>query len=416
MRVLFLTHRLPYAPNRGDRIRAFHIIRALAPRVELDLVSLVHDREEEAHADTLRRLGIRVKAFRASRRRAFAKSLASLTTKRPLTHVFLDAPGLSRALRAIAAERPPDVVFSYCSGMARFALEPSLRSFPLVLDFVDVDSEKWKLLAGTSSGLKSFVYAREARALAQFERCAALHARTSLVVNHREREALERVAPGAAVRVLPNGVDLDGFAPPGGPAAGHTIIFCGVMNYQPNIEGVVWFAEQVWPTIVERRPDVKLVIAGSEPVAAVRRLARLDRRIQITGRVADVQPFLWDAAVSIAPLRLARGVQNKVLEALAAGLPVVVTSPVFNGLPSEAQPGCAVADEPEDFARRVLGLLALDGSARRGIAQKATLERLSWECCLSPLLEILARAAIRRAGSTRSRESSWPLPHPQNQV
>jgi sugar transferase (PEP-CTERM/EpsH1 system associated) len=396
VRVLFLTHRLPYAPNRGDRARAFHIVRTLAGRVDLDLVSLVHDRNELANAESLRHLGVRVAAFPVKWLTSYAKAILQLPTNRPLTHVLLDAPGLRSSLTEIVRQRRPDVVLAYCSSMARFALEPPLWSFPLVLDLVDVDSEKWTAMAATASGPKRWLYQRESRYLARFEREAATRAYVTLVVNERESKLLKQIAPDAPICILPAGVDLAELQPRTAPAESSLVIFCGVMNYHPNIQGVLWFAREVWPLIRARRPDALFRVVGSDPTATIRRLTSERAGIEVTGTVADVRSHLWNGAVSVAPLMTARGVQNKVLEAIAAGLPAVVTSEVTGGLPPELNAACRVADSPESFARETLSLLALSGRERRAVAAQADLRALSWDARLAPLHEILAAAASQR--------------------
>ncbi|MES1255864.1 MAG: TIGR03087 family PEP-CTERM/XrtA system glycosyltransferase [Acidobacteriota bacterium] len=395
MRVLFLTHRLPYAPNRGDRVRAFHIIRALAARVELELLSLVHDADEEARGVEMGAQPFRLTTLRVPRLRNHAAAVAALAGTRPLTHVLLDATGLVPSLTRIVRDRPPDVVLAYCSGMARLALAPPLAEYPLVLDLVDVDSEKWRLLAAKSTWPKRSIYKREARHLARFERAAATRAHATLVVNSREAHVLHELAPAAAVHVLPNGVDVAGLRPPGPPAGDPLVIFCGVMNYGPNVDGVLWFAREVWPMVRAKRPDARFSVVGSSPTPAVQRLALAGTGIDVTGAVPEVQSRLWGAAVSVAPLRTARGLQNKVLEALAAGLPTVVTEQVFEGLPPEARAGCRVADAPDVFASHVLSLLALTGTERRALASAADLTPLAWEQQLAPLHGILQAAAGR---------------------
>jgi len=393
MRVLFLTHRLPHAPNRGDRTRAFHIVNTLAPRVDLDLVSLVHDRHEMAQADSLRRLGVRVSTYRIPHWSNYARALVHLAGRRPLTHVLLDAPGLVPSITKLVNERKPDVVLAYCSSMARVAVLPALANVPLVLDLVDVDSEKWLALAGSASWPKRWVYRREARCLAQFEYEAAAKARTTLVVNERERHALQQLAPRASIHVVPAAIDVAGVRPQGAPTERPCVVFCGVMNYGPNIDGVQWFAREAWPLIRATRPDARFVIVGSNPTAGVRRLASRESGIEVTGTVADVRRYLWDAAVSVAPLRIARGVQTKVLEAVAAGLPTVVTSLVFRGLPQAIRPACTVADEAPALAQQTLSLLALSGAERRATAAKADVTALDYETQLAPLHAILAAAA-----------------------
>jgi sugar transferase (PEP-CTERM/EpsH1 system associated) len=394
VRVLFLTHRLPYAPNRGDRVRAYHILSMLAARCEVDLVSLVHDQDEASHADSVRRITPHVTTAAVPRLRNLVRGALALPTALPLTHALLDAPELDRKIRGICAERPPDVVLAYCSGMARFALRPPLDAVPLVLDLVDVDSAKWRELAARprSRSPIRWLYRREADTLGAFESKAAAAARVTIAVNEREAAAARRLAPGADVRVVSNGVDARALCPIDGPAAVPQLVFCGVMNYQPNEEGMLWFVRDIWPLVRARRPDSRLSIVGSNPTAHLRAACAADRAIEITGRVADVRERLWQSAIAVAPLRVARGVQNKVLEAVAAGLPTVVTTAVAAGLPQQVQPACPVADTPELFADAVLDLLALTPDERRARAAQATLDSLDWPTALERFWSILQDA------------------------
>jgi sugar transferase (PEP-CTERM/EpsH1 system associated) len=392
MRILFLTHRLPYAPNRGDRIRAFHLLRALAGRAEVELFSLVHDAEEEAHAADLRDLVRSVSIARVPRLQNRLRALAALAGRRPLTHVLLDSPKLRPALARLVSERPPDLVFAYCSGMARFALEPFFSKIPFVLDMVDVDSEKWAAMARAARFPMRWIYGREARLLARFEARAARAANTTLVVNERERAALARIEPEANIRVLGNGVDVEAFRPPGPPSAEPRVVFCGVFGYRPNAEAAIWLARSVWPRVRAKRPEARLAIAGADPPLAVRRLAR-DPSIEVTGALSDVRPELWKSALAAAPLATARGVQNKVLEAVAAGLPAVVTPQVFEGLPEEILPACLVASGEEAFSQAIIDLLGRAPMERRRIAEKAELAPLLWASRLSGLADIVASAS-----------------------
>jgi sugar transferase (PEP-CTERM/EpsH1 system associated) len=396
VRILLLTHRLPYAPNRGDRVRAHHLVRALAARgAEVDVISLAHDAEEEARAPDLARIAARVAVARVSRRRNLARGLLALATGRPLTHALLHAPGMRRTIARAAAERPPDVVLAYCSGVAPLALAPPLAARPLVLDMVDVDSAKWAALARAARPPMRWIYAREARRLARIEAVAARRAYATLVVNERERAALARIEPEADVRVIENGVDAAFFRPPGPPSEEPRVVFTGVLDYAPNVDAVLWLAREVWPQVLYRRPDARLALVGASPTKAVRALAS-EPSIEVTGTVADVRPHLFRAAVGVAPLALARGVQNKALEAIAAGLPVVVTPVVYEGLPAEAQAACAIAVAPEGFAGAIVALLAKRGEERRAMAGAARLEALGWADRLAPVAEIL-EAAVRGA-------------------
>jgi glycosyltransferase involved in cell wall biosynthesis len=216
------------------------------------------------------------------------------------------------------------------------------------------------------------------------------------VVNERERDALRQIAPGARVDVVRNGVDVSALRSPHPPSTDRVVIFCGVMNYDPNVEGAAWLARDVWPLVRRAHPEARLQLAGSDPSLAVRDLHNPAMGIEVTGAVPDVRPYLWKAAVAAAPIHTSRGVQNKVLEAAAAGLPVVVTPAVMEGLPAEVKPACAVAGTPADFAARINEWFDSPPDARRAVAESARLESLGWQRQLAPLramLETVTRTA-----------------------
>ena len=393
MRILMLTQRLPYAPNRGDRLRAYHMLRHLHQHAEVELVSLVHDDEEASHVDEMRSFVSEVTALRVSRLNSTINAGTALIGGTPLTHALLDAPGMGSLLREIADERPPDVVFAYCSSMAKFAMQPPLDRFPMVLDFVDVDSAKWAAMSAASSPPLSWIYRREASTLGRFEARGASQAAVSLVVNSREADLARSLSPDANVQVMCNGVELDHLRPVDAPSARPQVVFCGVMSYAPNAEGVTWFVKEVWPLVRARRPEATFAIVGSDPSNALRSLCAGDSSITITGRVPDVREWLWDSAVGIAPLHVARGVQNKALEAIAAGLPIVITEAVAGGLPATAAYASFVANTAPRFAEHVVSLLNRSPEERRRIAASADLSQLTWSRTLAPLMSLMAAAS-----------------------
>jgi sugar transferase (PEP-CTERM/EpsH1 system associated) len=393
MRVLVLTQRLPYAPNRGDRLRVFHMLHHLREHADVELVSLVHDDEEASHVGEVKAFVPRVHALRITRLRSGVNAARALLTGTPLTHALLDAPGMTATLRHIVDTNPPDVVFAYGSGMARFAMAPPLDGIPLVLDFVDVDSRKWRDMAAEAAAPKSWIYRREAATLGAFEARAAEKAVTCLVVNEREAENARALTPAVNVKVLANGVELDRLRPAGPPAAAPRVVFCGVMSYEPNAAGMTWFVEKVWPLVRAARPDATLAVVGPDPSPAFRALCDTDSSITVAGRVADVRDWLWGAAVGIAPLHVARGVQNKALEAIAAGLPIVITEAVAGGLPLAAAGASLVANTPPRFATHITDLLGRSATERRALARSSDLGQLTWPRMLEPLLSILEGAA-----------------------
>lgn len=393
MRILVLTHRLPYAPNRGDRLRAYHMLRHLRTHAEVELVSLVHDEEEMSHLGEMCELIPATTALTVPQWRTRLNAVTALATHTPLTHALLDTPRMTSVLNDICDRRRPDVVLAYCSGMARFAMRPPLDDIPFVLDFVDVDSQKWRDLAPASGPPLSWIYRREAATLGAFEARAARRAATSLVVNAREAGIAQALAPTASVQVLANGVELDRLKPPALPSPSPRVVFCGVMNYAPNEEGMTWFVRDVWPLIRAERPDATLAVVGPDPKTAFQALCSGDGSVTVTGRVPDVREWLWNSAVGIAPLHVARGVQNKALEAIAAGLPIVITEAVAGGLPHDAAFASLVANTPRRFADHVLDLLRRSPAERRAIAASADLSGLTWARTLEPLWPILIRAA-----------------------
>lgn len=395
MNILFLTHRLPYAPNRGDRVRAFHLLRHLARWANVHLVSLVHDDEEVSHVKEIdKSLAESITVGRVTHLGNRARAALALATPVPTTHTMLRAPGLADQIASVASRARPDVVICYCTGVGPLTATPSLAGVPLVLDMVDVDSKKWAALAQKASPPLSWIYRREARTLSRYEAEIARRAHCTTVVTPRESNALQKLAPGARIEVVPNGVDTEPLSRPPRDRRPSDVVFCGVMNYQPNVDAVVWFAEQVWPGIRARKPEATFTVAGSDPDRRVRQLAALPG-VEITGAVDDVRPYLWRATLSVAPLHTARGVQNKVLEAIAAGLPAVVTPVVAAGLPQEVHSACSVAETAETFAAKVLELLSADQAERDALVARADLGALSWERSLAKFRTIVKEAAAR---------------------
>jgi sugar transferase (PEP-CTERM/EpsH1 system associated) len=407
--VLFLTHRLPYAPNRGDRIRAYYLLREMSRFADVSLFSFVHDADEAAEAARMP-FACRVRTARVSKAANALRAGARLLSDRPLTHSLLDAPGIAGTLASLVQEARPDVIVAYCSGMARLALEPPLETFPCVLDMVDVDSAKWRQMARTASPVFRRLYRREGETLAAFETQAVSRAAMTLVVNERERSALAAIATQGTIEVLQNGVDVDAFRAPASAAAAREprVVFCGVLNYHPNEAGVLWFLNEVWSTVAAARPDARFTIVGAHPTGPIRRAAAKHASVDLAGGVAAVQPYLWRSAVSAAPLHLARGLQNKVLEALAAGLPVVATPVVIEGLPVTARSACTAASTPMAFAQALIDGLAEPPAERAARIARVDLDALSWSNRLAGLREILrqaaAGAALAIAGTPASRD------------
>lgn len=395
MRVLYLTHRVPYAPNRGDRIRAYHTLHFLKRQGHtVCLVALAHEPDERDPGHGLAELVDALHTIRVPRRANFARAAVRLLGRQTMTHMVLDSAELPSTLGRIRRDWRPDVVLALCSSMARFALQPPLAGLPLVIDLLDVDSFKWQSLAEQTRGPIGWIYAREARLLRRFEAESCKAADATVVVSDKEAEALRSLDPTLDPIVVPLGVDVDGFRPHSMPS-GHGVIFTGVFNYRPNLDGALWLLHEVWPRVIAQLPDARLFLVGANPPSRLRRAAER-RGALVTGTVPDTRTYLWQAAVSIAPLHTARGVQNKVLEAVAAGLPAVVTPAVFDGLPAAVRPACSIASSAGDFAEAIVTLLRRSPEERRRLVASAPLDLLRWERCLEPLGTLMRQAAEHR--------------------
>jgi sugar transferase (PEP-CTERM/EpsH1 system associated) len=389
---LFLAHRIPYPPDRGDKIRSFHILRRLALLGPVHLACFADDEADAAHLPALRealggRLGeAHVEIRRASRAAAAARALLS---GKPVSLTLFDSAKLRSFVARISARPEVGTIFAFSGQMAQFVPQDPRRLF--VMDFGDVDSAKFDSYAGKGGPL-AWIHAREARKLAAFERATAARADLSLFVSEAEA-ALFRARSGlsgADIRALQNGVDLDFFDPetaPGSAAAPHPlIVFTGQMDYAPNIDAVAWFAEQVLP----RLADATFAIVGRKPAQRV--LALASDRVIVTGAVDDVRSWLAAAEIVVAPLRIARGIQNKVLEAMAMARPVVASPAAFEGIAAEAGRDLVVAEGEEAMAAAIAGLLADPAlAASIGAAARQRVEQgYRWEKRLAPLAAMIA--------------------------
>lgn len=391
--LLYLVHRIPYPPNKGDKVRSYHILKHLAARHRVFLGTFADDPDDLQHVTRLRELCAELRVIELSPRLARLRSVSGFAANEPLSVAYYRNAELARWVDSTLANEAIDACIVFSSAMAQYVAGADAPRTVLI-DFVDVDSAKWRDFAASARPPMRWLYQREARLLAAFEAAAAERARAATVVNEREQRALEAIAPRGNIHVLPNGVDADHLHPDGPPSVEQRVIFPAVFNYRPNSDGAIWLAREVWPLVTTLLPNARLTLAGASPTGAVRALARRDKTIEVTGAVPDMRPYLWRSAVAVAPLFLARGVQNKVLEAAAAGLPCVVTPAVRNGLPPEVLPACQTADTPVEFANAIIQLLLLSPSARRRVARSAMLSPLSWNTRLASLDELLYDAQI----------------------
>lgn len=407
-RLLFLSHRIPYPPEKGEKIRAWHLLDHLATRWQVDAGFLVDDRADLQHLPVLERRCASMHWRPALHRLSTAaRALLRARPGLPLTLGWFHDAALAAWVRHGIDARRWDAAFVYSSAMAPYVMGPAAASGigRRVLDLVDVDSEKWRAYAGNASGPMRHVWSREARTLLAFERRAAREFDRTILVSAEETRRFAELAPETAARLghVDNGVDLARFDPaltfasPYGADAPPAIVFTGTMGYRPNVDAVAWFAERVMPLLAARGVAAVFHIVGANPAPAVQALARLPW-VRVTGSVPDVRPYIAHAAVAVAPLLIARGIQNKVLEAMAMARPVVASPQAFEGVRAVPGRDLLLAEGEEAMAARVAAVLAGAHPGLGGAARLAVARGHDWAATLATLDTVLPPQAPAAAG------------------
>ena len=395
MNLLYVCQRVPFPPDRGDKIASYSTIRHLAKRHRVFVAALADSPQEAAFADGVRELGVEIEVVRMHRWGARFAALKGLLGKQPLSLTYFRSRRLSEVIARRAREEAFDLVLTFSSSMGPYArLVPNV---PLVADLVDLDSQKWVLYAEHSRWPRSLVYRSEARRLLRYERELTARAALSLVTTEAEREDAQRLLPGAALAVYSNGVDLEYFQAAPYPVESKQLVFTGVMDYWPNSQGVAYFANEILPLIRRSVPGCTFTIVGSRPTKEVKALAR-DPGVTVTGRVPDVRSYLRSAAVVVVPLLMARGIQNKILEAMATARPIVTTSMAGKGVDAGESDGVFAADGPAEFATRVIELLESSEKASQlgAEARRRVEDAYVWEKQVAHLEGLLEAVCSRQ--------------------
>jgi sugar transferase (PEP-CTERM/EpsH1 system associated) len=388
--LLYLVHRLPYPPNKGDKVRSYHLLRHLLQKHRVFLGTFIDDPDDEQHLPTLKAMCPDLHVERIAPRQAKLMSATGLLRGEALTLAYYRNAGMRRWVEQVAQanELHASVVFS--GAMAQYA-QPLAPGVPMLVDFVDVDSAKWTQYAPAHRWPLSAVYRREGERLLAYEREVAAQARRSFFVTPNETALFLSQAPEAQGRVqsLSNGVDADFFAPDparANPFAANeqAVVFTGAMDYWPNIDGVSWFVSDMLPRLRAHWPRARFYIVGRSPSPQVQALA--SEHVVVTGTVPDVRPYLQHAAAVVAPLRVARGIQNKILEAMAMEQAVITVPSCADAIGASSEQGLLRADDADGFLQSLQQLLdappaqvaALGREARRFV-----LQGFSWQAHLS---------------------------------
>jgi sugar transferase (PEP-CTERM/EpsH1 system associated) len=386
MKILFLAHRIPYPPNKGDKLRAYNIIRHLAEKHHVCLVSLYDDPSDRAYAEDLKKICEEVHVFYLHPFCARARALWSLFKGEPFTVGYFYNPSMKAKVKEMVSSVGYDRVFAYSSSMAQYCEDLSM---PKIMDLVDCDSAKWAQYSKHVRWPMSLLYARERSELQRYEKEIIQKFDDIIVVSEGEKHQFSLFADAAKINVIPNGVDTDFFVP-GPPVSGDRIVFTGAMDYYANVDAVTYFCSEIFPLIRRRVPAAEFYIVGHRPSRAVLALAK-QRGVTVTGSVGDIREYLGGAEVAVVPLRIAQGVQNKILEAMAMGLAVVTTARAAAGLAARPGRDLFLADTAGLFAEKVVALLE-DEALRKDMgaaARELVLEGYLWENTLKKLDGVL---------------------------
>ena len=396
--LLFLTQRLPYPPNKGEKVRSLQILRHLRRTHDIHLGCLVDDPADVQFLPVLRELCADLHFASLDRDKARLLCLRGLLTGEALSVTFFRDRGLQAWVRRVLADVRPDIVFVNSSNMAPYMLDLPHAGMRIV-DLVDVDSEKWRAYAETGSLPMRWLHRREWRKTAALERRVATECDLAIFVSEAEARLFRTLHPdlSAKARGVSNGVDFRYFDPALGHAAVYdttvpTFVFTGTMDYPPNIDAVQWFARDVLPAVRRHHPQARFEIVGAKPAPSVLLLAQLDG-VHVTGRVPDVRPYLAHATAAVAPMRIARGIQNKALEAMAMARPVIVTPGALEGI--EARPGREVllAEDTEALAAACCRVIEHPEEAAKlgAAARRLVVEHYDWPVRLSRFDEMIQR-------------------------
>jgi sugar transferase (PEP-CTERM/EpsH1 system associated) len=393
--ILYLTHRIPFPPNKGDKVRSFNLLRFLCKRYRVHLGTFVDHPDDLAHTAQLDKMCASLKAITLRPSIARLRSAVGLWTGEALTLPYYRNTELAQWIDGVVREHAIGKAIVFSSAMAQYVL--GRRDLRLVVDFVDVDSAKWDQYGRSRPWPFSAIYGREGRRLLAFERVVAARADASVFVTQAEASLFCELAPECArtVHFAQNGVDTDYFSPDASRASPFApgedaIVFTGAMDYWPNIDAVTWFASEVMPAIVARRPSAHLYVVGMQPAPTVTALDR-EPCITVTGGVPDTRPYLQHARIVVAPLRVARGIQNKVLEGMAMGRPVVASQGAAEGIAAADGIDFEVAADADAFAEKSLALMADEPRSRRmGEAARArVIAAYSWSANLLPFASLV---------------------------
>lgn len=396
--LLFLCHRIPFPPNKGDKIRSFNILKKLSEQYDVHLGCFIDDQFDKQYVSGLHKHCTTIFHLDQHKTMAKIKGLTGFLTNKPITLPYYFDKRMQQWTNRTIAQHKIEKVFVYSSSMAQYVQGKGVQgddyqALERVIDFVDVDSDKWRQYAEKKTGIAKWFFNREYRLLAREENTICAEFTHSLFVSPDEAKLFNNNQPQeqqSKVHGVLNGVDVNFFNPeasfseeslvPNVPF----ISFTGAMDYWANVDAVLWFVEQVWPLILIKKPKAIFCIVGGNPSSEVMALVKSTKGIVVTGRVHDVRPFIDKAQCVVAPLQIARGIQNKVLEAMSMNKAIVVTTMAMEGINAQQSNGVVITDDSKAYAQACLALL--DEQPKKLKNREWILEHFTWQQTLQPLM------------------------------
>ena len=403
-RILFLTHRFPYPPNRGDRIRSFRLLEFMSKIATVDLGTLCDEKPSEEYISILKSYCQRTAFVPWRPYGRWIHAGLSLLSGSTMTEGLFSSTSLRKQIRAWATETPYDRVVVFCSSMYPYSRLPELKNIPLITDIVDVDSQKWFDYAAVSTGFKGLfkrrIFETEGRRLRQKEIEIAQTSLRTLAVSEDEVKLYRSFCPeDVQEKIIPlsNGVDSDFFSPDAqyekSAVIPYRLVFVGAMDYRANLDGIEWFLDNVWGELKRRFPETELDLVGSNPGEKAQSFAKTPG-VNLIGRVEDVRPYIYRANAVVIPLRVARGIQNKTLEAMAMAKPVLASPMSLQGIDDSVTQFAWSCNEPQSWVDSLTQLFnqGVDSEDVRNRAQKgrqAIVDSYSWAARFARLSELI---------------------------
>ncbi|OKY26707.1 TIGR03087 family PEP-CTERM/XrtA system glycosyltransferase [Thalassotalea sp. PP2-459] len=387
--LLYLCHRIPYPPNKGDKIRSFNILKKLSESYDVYLGCFIDDPFDKQYVSALNKYCVDVCAIVQNKTLSKIKGLKAFFTGQAITLPYYADTAMKHWVNRTFHQQNIKNIFVYSSSMAQYCQDDAFSLATRVIDFVDVDSDKWRQYAEKKSGIAKWVFQREHEKLAQYEAEVTETFTHSLFVSPDEAalfKSLQAEHVQNKIHGVLNGVDVEFFDPEAEMAneslpEGPFISFTGAMDYWANVDSVLWFAEHVWPKIQEQAPHCLFYIVGGNPSAEVEKLAE-QSGIIVTGRVHDIRPYIAHAACVVAPMQIARGIQNKVLEAMSLNKPIVTTTMGMEGINAPSNEHLVISDDPVEFTNACVNFLA---DKAQPANRQWVIDNFTWQATLANL-------------------------------